>query len=356
MTAFVDRIPGALALIAAFRGDAAPASSPDTPRSEPKYGPRFIANTILLAVVGTLGSVWFTAHVKPHVSIVLFGSVSVAGLGLAVTGIFWTFVKKEDVTGSLRRLLGLREFTRVLAILLPLIAFAYTTTYTLYLTADSADVRLNVKQGASSTEVTFTSAEKQRAVSYFFAFRPVTARIETLAPTGYKTRELPLRRGIPLELTVPDHSSQKSFSLVRLMPLYNLFELRGHDEPDPRYVVRVFLPGARKPIEHTGLTFRAIYLGASLPDLEAQSRATRGMVADLRNTLRGLDSELKPEEIDEIVSDWLDKPEFIPTAELKPGDQIRVVLESPSGKSETIVKAAAPVSTAFLSASAQGEE
>jgi len=358
MAAIVERIPGALALIAAFRGDAAAAPAAGTAPSVPKYSRRFISNTILLAVVGTLGSLWFAVHVKPHVSIIMFGSVSLASLGLAVAGIFWTFVKKEDVNGSLRRLLGLREFTRVLVVLLPLIAFAYATTFTLYLTAagESGDVRLNVKHGASSTPVTFTATQKQIAVSYFFAFRPVTARIETLAPTGYKTRDLPLRRGIATELNVPDRSSQKSFALVRLVPLYNLIQLRGRTEPDPRYTVRVFLPGARQPIEHAGLTFGAIYLGASLPDLEAQSKAVRGTIADLRNTLRGLDSEMKPEEIDEIVADWLDKPEFIPTPELKPGDQVRVVLESPAGKSETTVKAGAPVNTAFLSASAQGDE
>lgn len=351
MAAFVDRIPGAPALIAAFRGDAPATPSAGTAPSQPKYGPRFIANTLLLAVVSTLGSLWFAAHIKPHVSIFLFGSVSLAGLGLGVAGIFWTFVKKEDVTGSLRRLLGLREFTRVLVIALPPIAFAYATTYTLYVTADTADVRLNVTHGASTKTVTFTPAQKERAVSYFFAFRPVTARIETLAPTGYKARELPLRRGIPTELTVPDRSAQKSFSLVRLVPLYNLIQLRGRSERDLRYTVRVFLPGARQPIEHAGLTFGAIYLGASLPDLEIQSKAVRGSTTDLRNTLRGLDGDMKPEEIDEIVAEWLDKPEFIPTPELKPGDQIRVVLESPAGKNETTVKVAAPVNTAFLSAS-----
>jgi hypothetical protein len=357
MAAFVDRIPGALALIAAFRGDAAPAPPADTASSEPKYGRRFIANTLLLAVVGTLASVWFAAHVKPHVSIFIFGTVSLASLGLAVTAFFWTFVKKDDVTGSLRRLLRMPEFTRLLLVLLPPIAIAYATTCTLYLTAvgEAADVRLNVTQGTSSTPVTFTSAQKQRAVTYFFALRPVTVRVETLAPTGYKARELPLRRGIPTELTVPDRSSQKTFSLVRLMPLYNLFQLRGRSEPDPRYVVRVFLPGVRQPIERTGLTFGAIYLGASLPDLDAQSKAARGLIADLRNTLRGLDSEMKPEEINDIVADWLDKPEFMPTPELKPGDRIRVVLESPGGTSETTVTVAAPVNTAFLSASAQGE-
>ena len=64
---------------------------------------------------------------------------------------------------------------------------------------------------------------------------------------------------------------------------------------------------------------------------------------------------MKPEEIDEILADWLDKPAFIATPELKPGDQIRVVLESPEGTSETTIKVAAPINTAFLDASPQGE-
>lgn len=349
MAAFVDRIPGAGALIAALRGDAAP--------GERKYGPRFLANTMLLAAVATLGSVWFAAHVKPHVSIFLFGTVSVASLGVAVMGFFWVFVKKDDVAGSLRRLLRMREFTRVLLVLVVPIAFAYATTHTVYLTAagDAAGVRLNVTRGSSSTPVTFTAAQKQRAVTYFFAVRPVTARIETLAPTGYKPRELALRRAIPTELTVPDPASRKTFALVRLVPLYELFGLRAVKEPDRRYTLRVFLPGARQPIERTGLTFGAIYLGASLPDLEAQSKAARPIVDDLRNTLRGLDSEMTPQEIDEIVAEWLDEPAFIPTPELMPGDEVRVALQSPAGTSETTVRAAAPVATAFLSASGRGE-
>lgn len=364
MGAFVDRIPGAVALLAALRGDAAPAPAPNaaqaagTAPAERKYGQRFIANTILLAIVGTLASVWFAAHVKPHVSIFIFGTVSLASLGLAVMGIFWAFVKKDDVTGSLRRLLRMPEFTRVLLVLLVPIAFAYATTYTVYLTAvgEATDVRLNVTHGTSSREVTFTTAQKQRAVTYFFKLRPVTAHIVTERPNGYKARDLPLRRGIPTELTVPDRASKKTFALIRLMPLYNLFQLRGRSQPDRRYTVRVFVPGESQPRElPDGLTFGAIYLGASQEDLEAQSKAARGMVADLRNTLRGLDSEMTPQEIDEIVADWLDEPQFIETPELKAGDQVRVVLESPAGKNETIVKAASPINSAFLNASAEGE-
>jgi hypothetical protein len=361
MTALVDRLPGALTLIAAFRGEKGSPAAGDA-SSETKDRTTFTANAALLAIVWTLLWLWFTAHVKPHVSTFIFGGVSLASLSAVAAAVFFSFVKKEDAVSRLRGWLHSRLFTRVLLLSLPLIAFAYATTFTLYLTAggDAAEVRLIVKNAGASTSVTLSSAQKQRAVSYFFAFRPVTARIETVSPSGYNARELSLRRGIPAELTVPDRSLKKNFSVVRLIPLYNLFDLRGRTQPDMHYVLRVFVPGARQPIERHGLTFGAIYLGASLEDLQTQSKEARSMIAELRNTLRGLDGddgEMKPQEIDEIVGDWLDNPKFIPTTpELKPGDQVRVVLESPAGTSEMTVKVAAPVNTAFLRAKKKGAD
>src|SRR5258708_39828111 len=232
MTALVDRIPGALTLIAACRGDKeSPAAGSES--SETKDRMTFTTNAALLAIVSTLLWLWFTAHLKPYVSTFIFGSVSLASLSLVAAAVFFSFVKKEDAVSRLRGWLHSRLFTRVLLASFPLIAFAYATTFTLYLTAgaDAAEVRLIVKNGASSTPVTLSPAQKQRAVSYFFAFRPVTARIETLSPSGFRARDLPLRRGIPAELTVPDRLSQTSFFVVRLIPLYNLFQLRGSTEP-----------------------------------------------------------------------------------------------------------------------------
>jgi hypothetical protein len=345
-----------LTLIAAFRQEKGSPAAGSAP-SETKDQTTFTTNAALLAVVWTLLWLWFKAHLQPYVTTFIFGSVSLASLSVVAASVFFSFVKKEDALSKLRGWLHSRFFTGVLLASLPLIAFAYATTFTLNLTAagDAAEVRLIVKNGTVSTPVTLSPAQKQKAVSYFFAFRPVTARIETLSPTGFRARDLGLRRGIPAELTVPDRSSQKSFSLVRLVPLYNLFQLRGRTQPDMRYIVRVFVPGMSQPIERSGLTFGAIYLGASLADLQAQSKGARSMIADLRNTLHGLDSDMKQQEIDEIVADWLDDPKFIPTPELKPGDQVRVVLESPAGKSEMTVKVAAAVNTAFLRASAKGD-
>ncbi|HEY4640310.1 MAG TPA: hypothetical protein VII75_03125 [Thermoanaerobaculia bacterium] len=351
MTALVNRIPGALTLIAAFRGDEGSRAA-DSPPSEATNRTAFTANAALLAIVWTLLWLWFTAHVKPHVSTFIFGGVSLASLSVVAAAVFFSFVKKEDAVSRLRGWLHSRTSTRTLLASLPLIAFAYATTFTLYLTAgDTAEVRLIVRNGGSSTPVTLSSAQKQKAVSYFFAFRPVTVRIETVSPSGYNAGDLRLRRGIPAELAVPDRSWKKSLFVVRLIPLYNLVDLRGRTDPDMHYVLRVFVPGARQPIERSGLTFGAIYLGASLADLQAQSKEARSVIADLRNTLHGLDSEMGPRDIDDIIGDWLDAPKFIPTTtELKPGDQVRVVLEWPDGKSEQTVKvAAAPVTTAFLS-------
>jgi len=193
MTALVDRIPGALTLIAACRGDReSPAAGSES--SETKDRMTFTTNAALLAIVSTLLWLWFTAHLKPHVSTFIFGSVSLASLSVVAAAVFFSFVKKEDAVSRLRGWLHSRLFTRVLLASFPLIAFAYATTFTLYLTAgaDAAEVRLIVKNGASSTPVTLSPAQKQRAVSYFFAFRPVTARIETLSPTGFRARDLPL--------------------------------------------------------------------------------------------------------------------------------------------------------------------
>ena len=77
------------------------------------------------------------------------------------------------------------------------------------------------------------------------------------------------------------------------------------------------------------------------------------MVGDLRNALSGLDNGMKPEEIDAIIADWLDNPELMATPELKPGDKVRVELESRAGRSEMTVTAATPLRTAYLKGAAE---
>src|SRR5437870_2723128 len=100
MTALVQRIPGVLTLIAAFRGDGGSQADGGAP-SEAKERTTFTANAALLAIVWTLLWLWFTAHVKPHVSNLIFGSVSLAGLILVAAPVFFSFVKKEDAVSKL---------------------------------------------------------------------------------------------------------------------------------------------------------------------------------------------------------------------------------------------------------------
>jgi hypothetical protein len=328
---------------------------PDTVPWREKYGTRYVVNAALLTVVLALGWLWFTAHVKPHVSTIIFSGFSALSLGGVALVVVSTFFDKADLIARFCAWLKLPKVTPWLLGALPLLAFAYATTFTLYLAqADgSAGVRLSVSNGATPTPVELTSAEKVKAVSYFFACRAVTARVETLAPTGFRPRMLALRRGIPLQLTVPVAADVKPYHLVRLIPLYNLIHLRGNKEPDARYTVRVYLPGRTEPIVRRGLTFNAIYLGAGIDELQPQSKSLRTAVTALRDTLRSLDESLKGEDIDAIVAAWLDTPEFLATPELAPGDTVRVELESPAGKTETKVKIAGTVNDAFLEAAEQ---
>jgi len=315
-----------------------------------KYGTRFVANAASLTIVWALAWLWLTAHVKPHISAIIFSGVSVATFGVVALAVFGSFFDKNETMAEVARLLKSKTLTSVLLATLPFILFAYATTFTLYLAAADgvAEVRLNVMRGTTPRRVELTSAEKVKAVSYFLAFRPVTASIETIAPTGFKTRVLPLRRGIPLQLTVPNSADARPPYLVRLVPLVNLFYLRGRKEADPRYVVRVFLPGRKQPIVRFGLTFNAIYLGARLEELQSQSKVAATMNGDLHEALQGIDASLTKEEREGIITAWLANPEFIPTPELAPGDKVRVILESPAGKSETTVKITGPVNSAFL--------
>jgi len=114
------------------------------------------------------------------------------------------------------------------------------------------------------------------------------------------------------------------------------------------YVVRVFVPRAPMPIERLGLSFKAICLGASLGNLQAQSKTTRGVTAALRNTLNAIDGGMAEKDVDGIIADWLDDPDFIPTPPLAPGDKVRIVLQSPAGTTETTVNVAGPLNDAFL--------
>ncbi|MEK6375042.1 MAG: hypothetical protein AABO58_20415 [Acidobacteriota bacterium] len=318
---------------------------------QPKYGRRFIVNAILLAVVWTLAWMWFNAHVKPHISVALFSGVSFATLGVFAYGAFRSFVDTGAAQNIVRERLRLKSTTMMLAAFLSLLVFAYLTTFTVYFNAGGKFdvVKLDVigKSSKKPRPVELTSAERQKAVSYFFAFRAVTLQVSTRMPNGYAALDLPLRRGIPTQLNVPDACPEKPYFLVRLVPLDDLFKLRGRKEPDPSYVVRVFLPGRPQPIERRGLSFHAIYLGAALTDLQLQSKSARGSVAELRNRLRAYD-EMSNSDIDSIVADWLDDPEFIATPELKEGQKVRVEVEGPDGTSETTVRVSAKLNDAFL--------
>lgn len=325
---------------------------PEPQSSQPKYGRRFIANAVLAAVVWTVAWVWFNAHIKPHISVALFSGVSFATLGVFCYGAFRSFVDTGAAQNAIRERLRSKTTTPVLAALLLLLAFAFLTTFTAYLNAgDKLDqVRMTIRRNSSRTasDVVLSGAQKQRALSYYFAFAPVTLHIDTQVPSGYRVLDVPLRRGVPSQLTVPDASTAKSFYLVRLVPLNDLFQLRGRDDPDKRYVLRVFVPGVPQPIEHAGLSFHAIYLGASLVDLKSQLKGAQGQVAALRNRLHDLDPDMRQEDIDRIVGDWLDEPELMATPELHPGEKVRVQLDGPAGKTETIVKVATDLNDGFL--------
>jgi hypothetical protein len=326
-------------------------SQPDTQSLEPKYGRRFIANAFLLAVVWTLAWVWFNAHVKPHISVALFSGVSFATLGVFCYGAFRSFVNTGAAQNVIREWLRSARMTPALLALIPLLAAAYLTTFTVYLNAGQKfdEVRLKVRRSSSTTprEVALGGAVKQRALSYYFSFSPVTLHVDTQVPSGYRICEVPLRRGFPIQLTVPDASLVKPFYLVRFVPLNDLFQLRGRDDPDKRYTLRLFV-NDRKPIVHPGLAFRAIYLGASLTDLKLQAKSAQTVIAGLRNRLRDVDPDMRQEDIDRILADWLDEPEFIATQELKPGDKVRAQVDGPAGTTETTVKVSASLNDGFL--------
>lgn len=323
---------------------------PDAIPWHEKYGARFAVNAALLTVVTALAWLWFAAHVRPHISGVIFSGVSVATFGGVAIAVFASFFDKHEAMSALNDKLKSKGMTPVVMGALPVIAFAYATTFTVYVTqADGAgEVRLNVTKGTTPKPVALTTTEKVKAVSYFFAFRPVTVSIETLAPIGFKSRTLPLRRGMPLQITVPNAADAKSYHILRLVPCLNLFHLRGQREADRRYVVRVFLPG-HPPIVRSGLTFSAIYLGAQqLEELKAQAKSASTTVDDLRDRLISLDETMSKQEIKGILAAWLDNPEFIPSAELAAGDKVRVVLESPAGRTDTTVTIASAVNSVFL--------
>ena len=327
---------------------------PEPPWSEQKYGRRFIVNAALLALVCTLGWVWFNAHVKPHISILLFGGASVATAAVFGYTIFCSFVDKEEGKSAFRRMLPSKRTTVALLTLLPLLAALYLTTFTVYFNAGNAEqVKLEITADSSKAprQVELSSTDKQRAISFFCAFRPMTLHVVAREPGGHGRLDIPLRRGLPVQLTVPEALPTKSFYVVRLVPLDDLFQLRGRREPDSRYLVRVFFPGLAEPIEHPGLSFRAIYLGAALDDLRMRSKSDRMSVAELRNRLHAIDGDISPADIDGIVAEWVDNPEFINTPELKQGDSVRVELQWPEGKSETTVKVLAELNDGYLKGS-----
>src|ERR1044072_4983894 len=97
-----------------------------------KYGTTFTVNVALFTLVGTLAEIWFIAHVKPHVSAIIFSGVSAATfIGTAGT-LFATFFPKADGIARIAELLKSKTATAGLLATLPYILFAYATTFTVY--------------------------------------------------------------------------------------------------------------------------------------------------------------------------------------------------------------------------------
>jgi hypothetical protein len=116
--------------------------------------------------------------------------------------------------------------------------------------------------------------------------------------------------------------------------------------------VRFFVPRRRDPIEHAGLTFRAIYIGAPLADLQSQSKNARAAIDELKGRLAAM--EIPAADVESIINEWFGEPEFLDTPKLEPGDKVRIVVESPAGKTETTVKVAgAGFSDGFLAGAEQ---
>ena len=94
-------------------------------------------------------------------------------------------------------------------------------------------------------------------------------------------------------------------------------------------------------------------VGASLADLQAQAKAGRTKIGDLRNALSGTDDTMSQHDIDAVIADWLDNPQFVPTRELAHGERVRVVLDFPGGTSETTVVANSIMNNGFLNGRAE---
>src|SRR5205085_7841900 len=100
------------------------------------------------------------------------------------------------------------------------------------------------------------------------------------------------------------------------------------------------------------LSFRAIYLGAALDDLKAQSKNDNGAIAGLHDRLRAVDGDMTEDDIRSVIAEWLDDPELIATPELQEGDRVRVEIAGPAGTEETMVKVAGKLIDVFLKGAA----
>src|SRR5438874_10819344 len=123
---------------------------PEPTTWQQKYGRRFVVNAVLLAVVWTLAWMWFNAHVKPHISVFLFSGVSVATLVTFGFAAFRSFFDASEGQNIVRSWLRSQRLTPVVITLLPLLAVAHLTTFTVYLNADPKfpDVKLEVSRGS----------------------------------------------------------------------------------------------------------------------------------------------------------------------------------------------------------------
>jgi hypothetical protein len=283
---------------------------------------RFAVNLALLVVAATAGWVWFNVHLKPHVDARLFGSISITALVVFAGAIVTMFVK-TGFAELVAPWLPFRGTTWALGAAIAVIALAFLTTATLYVSlagnAPSTVVLI------SKRKVELSPNDRERALTYL-VFRAPAVSVETESPRGYDSFSLPLRRGFPTELTVPDPAHKATAFVVRLVPLKGLISaLRGRRNTG--YQLRISVLNRMAEERVVPLEFRAVYVGGG--DLQEAASRGRTNVATLRQRLGA--SHIPPAEQEKILGEWLDNPLLIETPPLQKDDRVRARVVAPDG-------------------------
>ena len=304
----------------------------ESPKPEvSRFTRREYANLGLTIAVALLAYLWFGFHLKRQIGGWTFGGVTTLA-ALAFAGALWKMFAGDELKNAPRQWLSWRHTRWATVVALVLVVTAHLVTGSLHVDAEhplkeGERFSLTFKRGGEVVKnVTLNAKSQQASLTFPLFLEPVQLDVETTSPRGYEPYRVDLGRFVT-KIEVPDATHKKKYNVIRLASGTFLTSLQ-QDGPDENYKLSVLVNGKRVG-RLEALGFQTIYIGGAADELRDALREVHGNErhrADLVRFVRSADANVPDAVVNTMMVNWLADPVYLDTPELKPTDDVRVVL------------------------------